>query len=96
MRTQSFDTDEATENIQISLLRKASVAQKITNVFSLSQFIIQLSYRAIARANPVMSKDELNLLFVSYCYGTKLAEHLKNTLKSKKDENTFDSPGRWI
>ena len=51
MKTQSIDTHPEVEKIQISLLRKESTAQKFSRVRSLSNTALQLSRRAVARAN---------------------------------------------
>jgi hypothetical protein len=81
MKPQSGDTALEAEQFQISLIRKASVAQRISRVRSLSQTTITLSRRAILRANPDFSETDLNLAFVTYLYGTKLAHHLRNYLE---------------
>jgi len=77
MITQSVDTDLNTEETQISLIRKASIAKRISMLRSLSQTTIQLSRRAISRANPGLSEPEINLIFVAYHYGDELANCLR-------------------
>jgi len=86
MVTQSVDTNPEVEKFQISLLRKASVAKRFALMQSLTSTTIQLSKRAIARANPGLSKRELDLLFVKYHYGNKLAEQLRFYLIRNGDE----------
>lgn len=83
MRTQSVDTNPKVEKFQISLIRQASIAKRIARMRSLSQTVVQLSRRAIMRANPGLSEQELNLIFVSYHYGTELADRLRKYLDRK-------------
>lgn len=83
MRTQSADTNPKVEKFQISLIRQASIAKRIARMRSLSQTVVQLSRRAIMRANPDLSEQELNLIFVSYHYGTELADRLRKYLYRK-------------
>ncbi|MFO7448286.1 MAG: hypothetical protein R6W90_18145 [Ignavibacteriaceae bacterium] len=44
---------------------------------SLSSMTIQLAKRAIKRANPQISKDEVDLLFIKYHYGEDLYKKVK-------------------
>lgn len=53
-------------------------------VRSLSQTTIQLSRRAISRANPELSEQEVNLIFVAYHYGENLANRLRAYMEQKK------------
>jgi len=84
MITQSFDTYLSAEETQISLIRKSSIAKRISMVRSLSQTTIQLSRRAISRANPLLSEQEVNLIFVAYHYGEELANRLRAYMEQKK------------
>ena len=77
MITQSLDTSCQAEKVQIALIRKASVAQRISMVRSLSQTTMYLSRRAIQRVNPSLSEQEVSLVFVANHYGEKLAERLR-------------------
>ncbi|MBM3236734.1 hypothetical protein FJZ31_10615 [Candidatus Poribacteria bacterium] len=83
MITQSFDTYLSAEEIQISLIRKSTIAERISRVRSLSQTTIQLSRRAISRANPQLSEQEVNLIFVAYHYGEELANRLRAYMEQK-------------
>lgn len=80
MLTQSFDTQLKAERFQISLIRQASVAERISCMRSLSQTAIKLSRRAILRANPELDEAQVNLLLVAYHYDTDLADRLKKYL----------------
>ncbi len=83
MKTQSFDTNITAEKVLISLLQKATPAQKFSQICSLSQTIMQLSKRAIARSNSDLSETQVNLLFVTHHYGKDLASNLEKYLKNK-------------
>ncbi len=63
MRTQSIDTRLETEEVLISMFRKASVAKKFAQIRSLSQTTLQLSRRAIARANRNLSERQIDIHF---------------------------------
>ncbi|MCH8127953.1 hypothetical protein IIC38_18685 [candidate division KSB1 bacterium] len=86
MRTQSSDTHPEVERILIDLTRKVTVAEKFSQVRELSNMAMQLSRRAIARANPGLSENEVDLLFVKYHYGDDVANRLKNHLEKRQDE----------
>lgn len=78
------DTNKSAEKIQIKLLRKASVCQRIHIANSLSETTRNLSRRAILRANPHYSKQDVDIAFIDLHYGRKLAERLKAYLERKK------------
>jgi hypothetical protein len=83
MTTQSIDTNPEVERILISLIRTLSMEEKLNRTLNFSSSIINLSKRAIARANPELSEDERNVLFVKYHYGNALAEKVRKYLKEK-------------
>jgi hypothetical protein len=80
MLAQSFDTHPRAERFQISLIRQASIAKRTSRMRSLSQTVIQISRRAISRANPELNEQELDLLLIAYHYGTDLADRLQEYL----------------
>jgi len=84
MTTQSFDTHSKAEEVQLALLRRATVAQRLTVMRSLSRTTLQLSRRAIQRANPTYTQQELNLTFVAYHYGAELAARLERYLEQRE------------
>ena len=86
MITQSIDTDPRAEIFLISLIRKATPAKKLSQVRSLSQTMMQLSRRAIARANQEFDEQEVSLAFVAHHYGKDLAEQLRKYLDQRKAE----------
>jgi len=80
---QSPDTHPKMEEMQISLIRQSNVAERISRLRSLSQTIIQLSWRAILRANPKLSEHELKCKLVAYHYGDELADCLHKYLSRR-------------
>lgn len=83
MKTQSIDTHIQAEQFQVALLRQKSTAAKFSQIRSLSKSTIQLSKRAIFRANKGMSEQELNLLFINLHYGPDLANRVKTYMNQK-------------
>lgn len=83
MTTQSRDTRTGSERVLISLLRGKSVAENFAQLRSLSQTVIQLSKRAIARANKGLSVQQINILFMELHYGKELALKVKSCLGNK-------------
>jgi hypothetical protein len=84
MHTKQSDTHPEIEKVQLSLIRKANIAKRIARARSLSQTTAKLSWRAISRANPGLSEQELDIAFVAYHYGTDLAERLKQSLEGNE------------
>jgi hypothetical protein len=58
--------------------------EKVAQVGSLSALVIGLSRRAIARANPGLSPQELDVKFVELHYGKPLAEGFAAYLKERQ------------
>ena len=77
MISQSPDTAPQAEEVQIGLIRASSVSKRLSKVRSLSQTTMFLSRRAIQRANPSLSEQEVDLAFVANHYGENLAERLR-------------------
>ena len=74
---QISDTDEKIEKIQIDLIRQLSTSERVSRLRSLSQTVINLSRRAIKKANPELSENELKYKFLAYHYGHEIAENFK-------------------
>jgi hypothetical protein len=83
MKTQSPDTSPEAERVQIALLRQASPARRFGLARSLTRSTIMLSRRAIARAHPQFSEEELALTFVELHYGRDLSERLRHALAER-------------
>ncbi|MHC4221072.1 MAG: hypothetical protein ACYST9_01510 [Planctomycetota bacterium] len=84
MISQSSDTALQAEKVQIELIRRLSVSQRISRALSLSQTARYLSRRAIQRANPSLSKREVDLAFVANHYGEKLAQQLREYIEQRQ------------
>jgi len=78
-----LDTNPEAEEFQILLIRQASAAKRASLMRSLSKTVIQLSRRAISRANPELNEEEVNLIFVANNYGDDLAKRLSRYLKQR-------------
>jgi hypothetical protein len=72
------------EAVQIALLQKASTAKRFQLTRRLTQQTIQLARRAIQRANPEATEQELSLLFVEIHYGKELAAKLREYLNARQ------------
>lgn len=83
-RPQSRDTDPKVEQVQVALLRQASVARRFALVRSLSQSTVQLARRAIRRARPGADEQEVSLLFVEVHYGKQLADRVRAHLAKRE------------
>lgn len=80
MRAQAQDTDLRAETVQLTLLRKATVARRLAITFSLSQTVISLARAAIRRQSPGLGDRELLVRFVEFHYGAEMAERLQRDL----------------
>jgi len=74
------DTHPQAEKVQIELLRKATVAERFAKMRSLTAMAINLSRRAIARANPGLGPQELSLKFIELHYGKELCQRVRRYL----------------
>ena len=80
----SLDTNPAeAEKLQISFIHQASTAKSMSLMRSLSKTVIQLSRRAISRANLGLNEEEVNLICVANNYGDDLAKRLSKYLKQR-------------
>jgi len=70
------DTSIEAAKLQITLLQSKTTAERLALTFTLSDMTISLSRRAIRRANPSFSKEEINCRFVELHYGKPLADAL--------------------
>ena len=71
------DTHPEADKVQITLIREANTAKRIARLRSLSRTVVKLSRSAVKRANPDMSQQELDVLFVAYHYGEDLAARFR-------------------
>ncbi len=77
------DTSPEAEKVLIELARRATPAENIARVRSLSATVIELSRRAIGQAHPGWTAREVDLKFVELHYGRKLADELREYLKDR-------------
>ncbi len=77
------DTSPEAEKVQIELLRKLTVAERFAKVRALTARTVRLSKRAIARANPNLSPEELKVRFIELHYGKELAQRVRAYLREK-------------
>ena len=78
------DTTREAERVQAALIRAAPVARRLRLAFGLSATVIGLAKRAIARANPAESNEEIELRFVAFHYGRDLADSVKDELQRRR------------
>ena len=79
-----MDTPLKIEEIQIDLIRKSSIPKRIAMVQALTEITIRLSRKAILRANPQLSGEEIDFLFCSFTYGENLASKVKAFIDHKR------------
>jgi len=77
MVPQSSDTDIRAEQVLISLIRQSTIPKRLARMRSMSQSVIELSRRAIQRANTEVSQTELAELLVRHFYGESLARDFR-------------------
>jgi hypothetical protein len=75
------DTSPDIQRLQLELAQSRSPAEKIAQVREMTHLVVTLSRRAIARANPTMTPQEVELRWVEIHYGRKLAIELRDYLK---------------
>jgi len=77
------DTSPEARKVQIELLRKLTTAERFAKVRALTARTVRLSKRAIARANPDFSPEQLRLRFIELHYGEELAERVRAYLRNR-------------
>lgn len=83
MKTQSPDTTVEAERVQIALFRAATLERRIALALSLSKTVLSLSRTAIRQAHPDVTEEEVDLLFIEYQYGEKLARQVRAYLAGR-------------
>jgi hypothetical protein len=83
------DTHPDAERVQIELTREMTGAQRVAQLRSQTAFVVGLSRQAIARANPQLTEQEVNLLWVEYTYGKDLAKRLRGYLETRTPCNSL-------
>ena len=75
------DTDAQTAAVHLDLLRRASTGRRLRLALSLSESVIGLSRRGIARGLPNASAEDIGLRFVELHYGAELAREVRRRLQ---------------
>jgi hypothetical protein len=71
------DTHPEVAELQIDMLCKATVAQRMQMMRSLTKMAVRNSKRAIERARPEMTPRERDLFFIELNYGRELADRVR-------------------
>lgn len=77
MKPLARDTDPDAEAVQIELLRRAGPARRFALARSLSRTTMALARRALRRAHPRATDEEIAVRFVAIHYGEELARALE-------------------
>ncbi|MCC6127134.1 MAG: hypothetical protein IT426_19405 [Pirellulales bacterium] len=81
------DTNPDAEKVQLDLIRKASVAKRISLMRSFTSFVINLSRQGIAQANPGMNEREIELRWAELHYGKRLAAEVRDYLEKASHDS---------
>jgi len=86
-RTMLSDTHPEVEALQIELIRKMSVAERIARMRDWTRMLVHLSREGLASANPGLDREGLDLLWVEHHYGPDLAARLRDYLQKRRPCN---------
>lgn len=75
------DTHPDAERVQTELLRRATVAQRLSLMRSLTSMATKLSRRGIAVAHPELDPAEVDLKWLELHYGKTVAEGVRRYLR---------------
>lgn len=78
------DTHPDAEKVQIDLLRKAGAVERLGMALSLTATVVNRSRQTIAKLNPDLDPQQLNIKCVELYYGKELAGRLRNYLKTER------------
>ena len=81
------DTSPEVQQIRMELARSKSPAEKIAQVREMTNLVVTLSRRAIARTNPEMTPRKSRCARVEIHYGPKLAAELREYLRDSTQCN---------
>jgi hypothetical protein len=77
------DTHPDAERIQLDLIRKMTIAERLARAAEWTRMVVNLSRQSIASANPGADARELDLLWVQQQYGAELASRLRQYLEER-------------
>jgi hypothetical protein len=84
LKTESRDTHPEMENIQVEILRRMTVAQRVGLGRALTALALGSARRAIQEANPTAGEDDIALIFVARNYQAELARGLRTHIEQEK------------
>ena len=79
------DTDPEAAAVQLELLRRASISEKLGLVQSLTSAVVSLCRQGIRERHPEFSKREIDLHFVEMNYGRELADGMRRRLERDRE-----------
>lgn len=85
--TQSMDTTEESERIEIEVLRRLGMGKRVEMMRRLSRTQMRMAWQGLRRANPTLTERELQVKAVALWYGEEHAKRLEVGLKER---------GLWI
>lgn len=80
MRPHAADTRPDAEAVQVALLRASGLAGRAARARALTEAVVALARRGIARAHPDWTEDEVAIAFVEAHYGAALAAKVRSLL----------------
>jgi hypothetical protein len=81
-RVAHVDSPDA-ERIQVELIRRASVVQRMARMRSLSSSVIQLSRRAMRKRHPDWTERQVLIEWMAVHYGRDLAERVRRYMEER-------------
>ena len=79
------DTHPLVEKKHLELLKGLTTTEQLKKTLEMTSWLLWLSKKAIAKANPLWSPQTIDLFFVKNYYGEKLAQRLERYLEKKHD-----------
>jgi hypothetical protein len=78
------DTHPDAEQVQLDLIRKMSVAERLGRAGEWTRMVMNFSRQRLARENPNLQKRELDLLWIEQQYGADLAARVREQLEDRR------------
>jgi hypothetical protein len=78
------DTSLEFQDMQIELLSKKNVHERLALTFALSEAAISLAQRALKRAMPKSSESDRQIKFIDIHYGKELSELYKTYIEMRR------------
>jgi hypothetical protein len=83
METPTTLSDDPFTEEQIERLQRMTPQQRVAETLRLSAEKIAAERQAIAKANPLLSEQEVNLLWMEQAYGKDLADRVREYLRER-------------